>query len=258
VTYQGNDARQGDYCRKNFKISPANELQSDYYNPKIDELKRKRIAVFSRNADRIYALNPDLFHVLPSSAIFLPYAHIDLADWVMKPTEVKVNTKPVVVHAPSHRGFKGTRFIIEAVNRLQAENIEIDFVLVEGVSNQEARRQYERADLLVDQLLAGWYGGLALELMSLGKPVVCYIREEDLRFIPSDMAKELPIINSTPDTIYEVLKHWLTDGRSRLKELGAQSRHFAEKWHDPMKIAAQVKKDYEDILVKKGKLTVTK
>jgi hypothetical protein len=41
-------------------------------------------------------------------------------------------------------------------------------------------------------LFAGWYGGLAVELMALGKPVLAYIREEDLSFVDPQMRYELP------------------------------------------------------------------
>jgi hypothetical protein len=110
---------------------------------------------------------------------------------------------------------------------------------------------YARADLLVDQLLAGWYGGLAVELMALGKPTICYIREEDLKFIPEAMRAELPIINATPSTIYDILKEWLTVRRHMLPELGQRCRHYVETWHDPLKIAARLKSDYEEIVASK-------
>jgi hypothetical protein len=64
------------------------------------------------------------------------------------------------------------------------------------MSNEAARRIYEKADLLVDQLLAGWYGGVAVEFMALGKPVVCYLRESDLRFLPEAMRRQIPIIRA--------------------------------------------------------------
>ena len=88
--------------------------------------------------------------------------------------------------------------MLDAIARLQAEGSALELLLVEKLSHAEARRVYERADLLVDQLLAGWYGGLAVELMALGKPVVCYIRESDLKFIPPQMQQDLPIINARP------------------------------------------------------------
>lgn len=253
VSYQGDDARQGDFCQANFEINFADRVESGYYSVESDTLKRNRISKFSRYADRIYALNPDLLHVLPSHSQFLPYSHIDLKDWHVINNYNSNLEVPVIVHAPSHRGVKGTHFIIEAISRLQAEGVALEFVLVEGLSNAEARKLYEKADLLIDQLLAGWYGGLAVELMALGKPVICYIRDGDLKFIPEQMRQDLPIINSTPATIYEVLKYWLTTGKEKLPEIGRRSRTYVENWHDPLKIAAQMKQEYQSILTSKKK-----
>ena len=251
VTYQGDDARQSDFCLANFENSPAGEVELGYYSPELDAHKRYRIASFAKYADRIYALNPDLLHVLPNQAQFLPYSHVDLRDWRVVDKASPASKVPVILHAPSHRGVKGTRFVLDAVSRLRAEGIALEFVLVEGISHAEARCMYRRADLLVDQLLCGWYGGLAVELMALGKPVICYIREGDLKFIPRQMREEMPIINATPTTIYDVLKEWLTKRRHELSEIGLRSRAYVEKWHDPLKIAARLKSEYETILASK-------
>lgn len=247
VTFQGDDARQGDYCLDHFEISPAHEVESEYYGRLRDEHKRRRIELIARYADRIYALNPDLLHVLPPAAKFLPYSHIDLAEWKPAGTRDVKTGPPVVVHAPSHRGAKGTRHVVGAVSQLRKEGIPIEFLLVEGLPHAEARQLYERADLVVDQLLCGWYGGLAVEAMALGKPVVAYVREGDLQFIPPGMREELPIINATPATICSVLREWLTVSRHELPELGARCRAYVEKWHDPLEIAAELKRAYEAI-----------
>ncbi len=247
VTYQGDDARQGDFCLENFEITFAREVEPGYYTPEEDEHKRRRIARFARFADRIYTVNPDLLRVLPPQACFLPYANIDLREWKVVAGAGSAGV-PLVVHAPSHRGVKGTRYILDAVSRLQAEGIAFEFVLVEGLSHAAARRIYERADLLVDQLLAGWYGGLAVELMALGKPVLCYLRPDDLELIPRAMREQLPIVNVTPDSLYEVLKEYLTHRRGELPELGRRGRAYVEAWHEPRKIAAELKRGYEEIL----------
>ena len=75
-------------------------------------------------------------------------------------------------HAPSHRAVKGTNLIIDALNSLKKKGFSFELVLIEGLSNSEARKKYETVDVLVDQLFAGWYGGLAVEAMALGKPVL--------------------------------------------------------------------------------------
>src|SRR5262249_45058988 len=152
-------------------------------------------------------------------------------------------------HAPSHRGFKGTRYVLDAIKRLQTEDaIDFEFILVEKLSHQDAIEVYKRADLLVDQLLAGWYGALAVELMALGKPVICYLRQEDFRFLPPGMGEELPMIGATPNSIYTVLKDWLTAPRSELIRLGQRGRQFMERWHNPLSIANDLKQRYEAVL----------
>lgn len=251
VTYQGDDARQGDYCRAHFPITATTEVESDYYSPASDAHKRYRIAQIARYADRIYALNPDLLHVLPPQAQFLAYASVDPREW--QPVVNAASDLPVVLHAPSHRGVKGTRFILEAVRQLEAEGVPFKFVLVEGLANAEAKKLYQQADLLIDQLLIGWYGGLAVELMALGKPVICYLREQDLPFIPPAMRAELPLIQAEPGTIYAVLKTWLTTQRHALPELGRRSRAYVERWHDPRQIAAFLKEEYTQIMQTSGK-----
>lgn len=251
VTYQGDDARQGDYCRSNFRITAATEVGEDYYSPVADQMKRLRIAKFEKLADRIFALNPDLLYVLPKKTHFLRYSHIDLNVWGMVPERRIEGRLPVVLHAPSHQGVKGTKFILDAVNKLKNKGLEFEFVLIEGMSNAEAKKQYEQADILIDQLFAGWYGGLSVEFMALGKPVICYIRNEDLKFIPDEMRDQLPIINATPTTIADVLEYWLTSGVEQLHQKGIESRSFAEKWHDPLRIANLMKQEYESINTKK-------
>lgn len=250
VTYQGDDARQGSFCRSHYSTHFAHEVESSYYSDASDLRKRKSIAFFDCHADHIYALNPDLLNVLPRRAKFVPYAHVDLEDW--KPIyPAEAPAAPHIVHAPSHRRVKGTAHVVAAFERLKQEGVEFRFTLVEGVSNASARAVYETADLLVDQLLAGWYGGLSVELMSLGKPVVCYLRDEDLRFIPKTMRSELPLINATPASIYDVLRELLTTRKHELRGRGVASRTYVERWHDPIKIAAQLKEDYVASVLKR-------
>ena len=243
VTFQGGDARQADFCRRTFEYTYVTEVGPGYDSDAYDARRRWKISVFDRYAAHIYALNPDLLWVLPARARFLPYASVDPRDWV--PAARPGGKVPVLVHAPTDRVVKGTRFLSEAVARLEREGVALEYVQVEGAPRAEARAALERADLVVDQLLAGWYGGVAVEAMALAKPVVCYIRDGDLRFLPPDMRRELPVINATPSNMYEVLKEWLTTRRGDLGARGLRSRAFVERWHDPLRIAEGIKRDYE-------------
>lgn len=252
VTFQGDDARQGDYCRDNYLITFANRVEPGYYCRASDAFKRRSIEQFSRFARAIYSVNPDLLNVLPTRAHFVPYGHVFLDEWV--PTYTQAHPGPLrILHAPSHRGVKGTGLILTALNDLKAQGCDFELLLVEGMSNAQAREVYLRADVLVDQLFAGWYGGLAVELMALGKPVVAYIRQKDLGFIDSEMREELPIVQATPHSIKDVLRGVLELPRKDLVALGRRSRAFVERWHDPMRIAALIKRDYEMALASKNK-----
>lgn len=240
--YQGDDARQGDYSLKNFAISIASQVDKSYYNPASDALKRSQIKLFSRICEKIYALNPDLLHVLPCEAEFLPYSSVDLAETI--PNFTQLENRPLrICHAPSHRAVKGTQLILDAVARLKTEGYSFDLILVENIPNSQAMEIYRQADLLVDQLFAGWYGGLALEMMALGKPVVAYIRDSDMKFIPLQMYTELPIIQAEPDSIYQVLRRVLEMPRVDLWDLARKSRLFVERWHDPKLIADRLSAD---------------
>jgi glycosyltransferase involved in cell wall biosynthesis len=246
VTYQGDDARQGDYCRTHFPLHFVHEVGAGYYPDGSDERKRAAIARFAAYADGIYALNPDLLYVLPDRARFLPYANVDPGEWTPVPP---AGTGPLkVVHAPSHRGVKGTHYIVDAVSRLKADGIAIELELVENLTWQNARQAYARADVAVDQLLAGWYGGFGVEAMALGKPLVAYLREPDLQFLPGSMRVDLPVINADPRTIHDVLKSLASMERSELVRLGMRGRAYVERWHHPAKIAAALICDYERAL----------
>jgi len=252
VTYQGDDARQGDFSQQNFQYSIAQEVDEGYYSHVTNESKRQRIKTFSEHADLIYALNPDLLHVLPAHARFLPYAHIDLDDWrCAEVVSENTSERPVVIHAPSHRGAKGTKYILDAVKKLRSDGLKFDFRLVEGLTQIEARKLYEQADLVIDQLLAGWYGGFAVESMALGKPVICYLRRSDFVFLPVEMADELPLIEANPVSITSVLRDWLQRSSFQRRERGRKGRLFVEKWHNPKHIARRLLEDYRQVLAQK-------
>jgi len=238
VTFQGDDIRTGEHAKQLDGYNTTMGVETNYYTPEVDAAKKIVLDSFQKHCDHLFYLNPDLGWMLPANkSTFMPYAHLDLREWVPRYEQRK---RPLVVHAPSHRGFKGSQYVLSAVERLKTEGADFDFQLVEGVPFERAKEIYQEADILIDQLLAGWYGGLAVELMALGKPVIVYIRQKDLRFIPSQMAKELPFIQANPDTIYEVLRSTIGLPQKEREYRGRLGRKFVEAWHDPSNITANL------------------
>lgn len=244
VTYQGCDVRQKTASTARFPVN-ACELCTNPCSPELDRHKDYMVQGFDKHADAIYSLNPDLLWVLPERARFMPYATIDLREW--QPEPARTAETFTILHAPTNRGVKGTPRILEAVELLKARHPEVELLLVENVPHEEVRGMYARADLVIDQLLLGWYGGFAVEAMALGRPVMCYLREEDLHFIPEQMRADLPLINAKPENIDAVLEDVFIH-RDTLPQVGARSREFAERWHDPLEIARGTVETYERIL----------
>ncbi|MFD1361138.1 glycosyltransferase family 4 protein [Lentibacillus salinarum] len=144
----------------------------------------------------------------------------------LQPRYPKGKTKPLIVHAPTKRQLKGTEFIQEAVEQLENAGVAFDFRLIEGMDHQETMDLLARADIVIDQLRIGSPGYLSTEAMALGKPVICYIREDLVNQYPAGM----PIVNATPHTITAVL-HDLISRPDQWKELGVKGRAYVKQHH---------------------------
>lgn len=149
---------------------------------------------------------------------------------------------PLVVHAPTNPEFKGTAFVEKAIEALQKE-IPFHYQRVENMSHKEALSWYEKADVVIDQILCGAYGNLSVEAMALGKPVICYIRPDLWSYYPAN----LPIQSANPDTLYDVLKPFLLHWELRYV-LGVQGRKYVEDYHEATKVIPQLIKIYKDVL----------
>lgn len=139
----------------------------------------------------------------------------------------------MVVHAPNHRGFKGTEFIVEAVRRLKNEGFLIELILLEGMPNEQVRDVFSnQAHVLVEQLIAPGYAMNGVEGLASGLVVIANLSDERLMrpMRRWSFAAECPIVSANPETIYEVLREF-TSNRNQLEEIGNSSRHYAEKFH---------------------------
>jgi glycosyltransferase involved in cell wall biosynthesis len=165
---------------------------------------------------------------------WVPDAHvippgIDVA--AIDPSPPGERERPVVVHAPSSRAKKGTEHVIAACEQL---GVELD--LVEGLDHREAFERYRNADLVVDQLNAGWYGVFAIEAMALGKPVVTFLHEEAVRRTEEAFGIDVPLVRATKETLAEVLRPLVASPDER-RRIGAASRAYVERVHDIERIA---------------------
>jgi hypothetical protein len=138
-----------------------------------------------------------------------------------------------VFHTPNHRGFKGTEFLIRAVDELRNEGHKISLSLLEGVSNSEVRRLLtSEADVLVDQLIFSGYAMSAVEGLASGVVVIANL-EDDRALTPFrrwSFLDECPIVSASPETIKETLVKLSSDVQARL-EISRKSREYVLRRH---------------------------
>ncbi|MGZ8694390.1 MAG: hypothetical protein ACXWYS_03010 [Gaiellaceae bacterium] len=172
----------------------------------------------------------DAIRWVPEAEVIPP--GIDLERYPPAPPSDRA--RPVVLHAPSSRGRKGTEHVVAA-----CEGLDVDLQIVEGLRHEEARRRYEDADIVVDQLNAGWYGLFAIEAMALGKPVLTYLHDEAVRRTEESFGVRVPLVPTTKETLRETLRPLVADTAER-RRIGAASRAYVERVHDLRRVTERL------------------
>jgi glycosyltransferase involved in cell wall biosynthesis len=185
---------------------------------------RARLKAFGSWANVVLGC-ADILEELPRIDGVLAYP-FDEREW--EPAEAPDDGVVRVAHAPNHPHYKGTRYLEAAVRALRDEGLPMELVLVQGMDEDDARREYARADVVADQFLIGAYALFAIEGMALGKPVICYLND---RFA-SDHPEwaEAPIVNANPDDLQKALHGLVTDAGLR-RELGARGPEYVRRHH---------------------------
>ena len=163
------------------------------------------------------------------------FVHIDEAMWAAK-TEYSAadgrNGEVRVIHTPNHRGFKGTEFLVQAVDELRSEGLQVKLQLLERVPNAEVRRLMPESDILAEQFIATAYALSGIEGMASGLPVMANLESEYYTrvFRRYSFLNECPIFSTTPETLKDNLRVLITNPKLR-EELGRAGRTYVEKYH---------------------------
>ena len=177
---------------------------------------------WSRKAGARVVGSYDAIRWVPDAHVIPPGIDVQ----AIEPSPPTDRERPVVLHAPSSRARKGTEHVIAACEQLGCE-----LEIVEGLDHREAFERYRNADIVVDQLNAGWYGVFAIECMALGKPVVTFLHDEAVRRSSEAFGIDVPIVGATKETLRDVLRP-LVESPDERRRVGAASRAYAEEVHD--------------------------
>lgn len=226
-------------------LSVAKKLNNPYVRVKRswpEEKVRSNLAFLSKYFDHAIVNDEELkAYVEPyyKNIHVIPHA-IDVN--AITPYYPEKQTKPLIVHAPSRRDTKGTQYVLNAIELLKRTGLDFDFRLIEGLSHQEALALYRKATIVIDQLQIGSYGHLSIEAMAMGKPVICYIREDLVKKYPED----LPVVKANPKNLFKVIKKLIRQPKN-WPIIGKQGRQYVENHHSYDKVADKLIKVYKKL-----------
>jgi hypothetical protein len=199
-----------------------------------------RLEAFARYANVMLGCN-DLVDALPRCDGVLRYP-FDSHAW--EPVDEVDDAVVTVVHAANHRHYKGTKYVVASVEALRREGLPVELVLVEGVPNADARKIYERADVIASDFLIGGYALFPIEAMALGKPVLCYMPDR-LRPYHPEWA-DAPIVNASPETLSDELRTLVLDAGLR-RELGRRGPPYVQRYHSLESVGADLDRIYRSL-----------
>jgi glycosyltransferase involved in cell wall biosynthesis len=218
---------------------------NDYPNHRLKYCKQsKRLVMWTKYANHVISGCDWVDYMYHWDTLMVSHFSIDLNMYstfgVQEPIKNDIFT---IVHAPNHRTIKGTEYIIKAVENLQKKGHEIELILIEKMSNDNVLKAIRNADLVVDQLIIGWYAMFAIEAMVAHKPTVCFLRQDLLNFYRAKNLIELndpPLINLNTENFEEGLEVFIND-RDLLASYAKRSFEYVSRVHSIESIGEKFK-----------------
>ena len=245
MTYCGSDIRLIDI--EATRNPYAGLLKIGLDDPRFDPLKKRRMRWHRLWIDKVIAPR----NIYASACAVFPREEVEKDIWLHNTMDVRAyappafETKdvPLLVHAPSEPGIKGTEYVKGAIEELRRRGMRFDFLLLEDRPHAEVQRILrDEVDIVLDQFLLGAFGSLAVEGMYYGKPVVGYLIES----VRAEHYPDCPIVNATIDDLAEKLAWLITNPKERVR-LGREGREFVERHFDRDKVGHQVMELYRSL-----------
>lgn len=193
--FVGSDIRSEEYLKeKNDHLEGYLRKEYSIKTPVSSVIQRKLIKQSRKNASVILVSTPDLLQIIPEASyipVFLDFGHFIYED--SEKTSATINTVSIL-HSPSATKTKGSGHLERVFENLEKEFGEtITFITpVPGLKNITSypTTRYDllnlmaASDIVIDQLLIGWYGLKAVEALMLDCEVVCFVEEQLLSYLP--------------------------------------------------------------------------
>lgn len=147
-----------------------------------------------------------------------------------------------ICHSPTNRYYKGSDDIIEICTRLDKEG-EIEFILIEGKTQDEVLELKQSCDIYIDQIhnRGGWgYGMNSVESLAMGLVCLTELVEEYQKFIPDH-----PFVMITKESLRKTILYLIQNKEILLKKK-IESRDWVLKYHSISSVAKSLYSHYEE------------
>jgi hypothetical protein len=246
VTYQGCDIRICEMCPVRKEITKYDQCKNvpiGMTYSQYDKAKMKLYNIWVKYADAILGITPDLCRV--DGVVYSPHAkYLPTINTKRKNDRDSANEKYLIGHM-FKKHHKGSEFIEKELDRLCSNYPnKVEYIKIGGLSWRGCLETLSSCDILIDQVLLGWYGGISVEAALLGTLPLAYIDKEILQYVPKDMRKDLPVLGlEDKENLYSTLVNLIHDEDFLTRETG-RCRTSANRWHDARNVSRQIIERY--------------
>lgn len=196
---------------------------------RLEAIARRNHELIARSGAPSFVSTPDLLESVPD-ATWIPVV-VDGPKWAAAGADRPLDrARPVVVHAPSNAGLKGSELIDPVMRRLHDEGL-VEYRVVDGVPSAEMPAVYGEADIVLDQFVLGIYGVAACEALAAGRVVVSHVAEATRDHVRRETGLDLPVIETNAADLERTLRAIVAD-RARFAGLAATGPDFVAAVHD--------------------------
>ncbi|NND76950.1 MAG: hypothetical protein HKN39_02055 [Flavobacteriales bacterium] len=182
--------------------------------PPIEPLKwqKKLMEDSQKYADRVLVSTPDLLCIYPGKANYFPVL-LDLDKFNMEISKIEFerSNEIVIVHAPSNPLVKGSRIIepvLKSIKEKYGDKVklilreDLDNITRYATSRYDLFRCFLVSNIVIDQMVIGWYGLQAIEAVMTDNQVISYVGQDVEKYL----FPECPIILANAIDLYEVIE----------------------------------------------------
>ena len=200
----------------------------------LEQITRAHHDLVAQASVPVFVSTPDLLADIPE-ATWLPVV-VDPERWASASTAPALQRgRPLVVHAPSRAGLKGSALIADTVRQLHDEGV-IEYREAEGVPAVDMPALYGAADIVLDQFAVGSYGVAACEAMAAGRLVVSHVSEAVRARVHRETGETLPIVEARAGELEDVLRD-IARNRARFAATALAGAEFVRAVHDGTRTA---------------------